>query len=207
MVPSDTLPGTDCTLPGTDCLTGAALEAAREVHEGEAFLPTGDYTVTDSYDGTPFTQESFRGFQMQGEFGLAANSTEPLMIPTELYDQSDSGSIAARRAWNDAHAVVLDDGADLDYTSSSVEDVAGFPWLTPNHTVRVGATVDFVNPVILEFRRDLWRVQPQTKVARGLHRCLVQVTFEQDRPAAARERGRRPEDRHLQHAELLQHAR
>ena len=84
MVPGDTLPGTDCTLPGTDCLTGAALEAAREEHEGEAFLPTGDYTVTDSYDGTPFTQDSCRGFQMQGEFGLAANGTEPLMIPTEL---------------------------------------------------------------------------------------------------------------------------
>ncbi len=49
---------------------------------------------------------------MQGEFGLAANSTQPLMIPTELYDQTDSESIAARRAWNDAHAVILDDGAD-----------------------------------------------------------------------------------------------
>ena len=185
VVPSDTLPGTDCALPGTDCPTGPALEAAREEHEGEAFLPTGDYTVTDSYDGTPFTQDSSRGFQMQGEFGLAANSTQPLMIPTELYDQSDSAAIAARRAYNDAHAVVLDDGADIDYTSNTHEDTA-FPWLTPSHTVRVGASVEFVKPVILEFRRDLWRVQPQSKIAPG-STGSSQVTFEQDRPA-------RPED-------------
>ena len=181
VVPGDTLPGTDCTLPGTDCLTGAALEAAREEHEGEAFLPTGDYTVTDSYDGTPFTQDSSRGFQMQGEFGLAANSTEPLMITTELYDQSDTAAIAARRAYNDAHAVVLDDGADIDYTSNTFEDTA-FPWLTSSHTVRVGASVDFVKPVILEFRRDLWRVQPETKVAPGSTGADL-VQFEQDRLA------------------------
>jgi predicted extracellular nuclease/2',3'-cyclic-nucleotide 2'-phosphodiesterase (5'-nucleotidase family) len=181
VVPGNTLPGTDCALPGTDCLTGAALEAAREEHEGEAFLPTGDYTVTDAYDGTPFTQEIPRAFHMQGEFGLAANSTQPLMIPTELHDQSDSAAIAARRAWNDAHAVVLDDGADIDYVSNTFEDTA-FPWLTPDHTVRVGASVSFVKPVILEYRRDLWRIQPQSKIAPG-STGSSQVTFEQDRPA------------------------
>ncbi len=182
VVPGDTVPGTDCALPGTDCLTGAALEAEREEHEGEAFLPTGDYTVTDSYDGTPFVQDSSRGFQMQGEIGLAANSTEPLMIPTELYDQTDTASIADRRAFNDAHGLILDDGADLDYTSASVEDVAGFPWLTPTNTVRVGAAVTFVKPVILEYRRDLWRLQPETKVAGGSTGSGL-VQFEQDRPA------------------------
>ena len=168
VVPGDTLPGTDCALPGTDCLTGAALEAAREAHEGEAYLPTGPYTVTDSYDGTPFTQDSSRAFQMQGEFGLAANSPQPLMIPTETIDQSDTAGLAARRAWNDAHTVILDDGADIDYTANTnnSEDTP-FPWLTPGNPVRVGAPVAFQRPVILEFRRDLWRVQPETKVAGG----------------------------------------
>lgn len=166
VVPGDTLPGTDCALPGTDCLTGAALEAAREEHEGEAFLPAGDYTVTDSYDGTPFTQASSRGFQMQGEIGLAANSTEPLMIPTETIDQSATAALAARRAWNNAHAVVLDDGADRDYGSNTYED-EGLPWLAPSNPVRVGAPVEFKRPVILEFRRDLWRVQPETRVEPG----------------------------------------
>ena len=34
--PATVLPGTDCALPGAGCLTGAALEAEREKHEGEA---------------------------------------------------------------------------------------------------------------------------------------------------------------------------
>ena len=51
------------------------------------------------------------------------------MIPTEPIDQSDTAALAARRAYNDAHKLILDDGADLDYTSSSVED-SPFPWLT-----------------------------------------------------------------------------
>lgn len=163
VVPGDTLPGTDCALPGADCLAGAALETLREEHEGEAYLPTDDYTVTDSYDGTPFTQDSSRGFQMQGEIGLAANSTEPLMIPTETIDQSDTAALTARKRWNDAHAVILDDGADRDYTNNTNED-EGLPWLAPANPVRVGAPVTFLRPVILEFRRDFWRVQPETRV-------------------------------------------
>ncbi len=181
VVPGDTVPGTDCALPGTDCLTGAALEAERERHEGEVFLPAGNYTVTDAYDGTPFTQSSSRGFQMQGEFGLAANSTEPLMIPTEVYDQSETAKIAERRAYNNAHAVILDDGADIDYTSNTYEDTA-FPWLTAGHSVRVGAAVEFLQPVILDYRRDLWRLQPQTKIAPGSTGSSL-VTFEQTRDA------------------------
>jgi len=185
VVPGDTIPGTDCALPGTDCLTGAALEALRESHEGEAFLPTGDYTVTDSYDGTPFVQDSSRGFQMQGEIGLAANSAQPLMIPTETIDQSDTSGIAALRAWNDAHGVLLDDGADIDYSSNSFEDTP-FPWLTPGNPVRVGAAVEFKRPVILEFRRDFWRAQPETKVAGG--------TTGADRVAFENTRTNAPED-------------
>ena len=72
VVLGENLPGTDCTLSG-GCLTGAALEAAREEHEGEAFPPTDPFTVTDSYDGTPWVQGA-PGFQMAGEIGLAANS-------------------------------------------------------------------------------------------------------------------------------------
>ena len=72
VVPGDTLPGTDCALPGTDCLTGAALEAERvRSTRARLFQPTGDYTVTDAYDGSPFPDAP--RLPMQGEFGLAAN--------------------------------------------------------------------------------------------------------------------------------------
>lgn len=166
VVPGATVPGTDCALPGTDCLTGAALEAAREAHEGELFQPTGDYTVTDAYDGSPFTQSGSAGFAMQGEIGLAAESSEPLMVPTEVVDQSDAAGLAARNAYNEAHKLILDDGSDRDYSSSTYEDTA-FPWLTPSHPVRVGAAVTFPKPVILRYDFSFWRIQPQTKVNGG----------------------------------------
>ncbi|WP_243059751.1 ExeM/NucH family extracellular endonuclease [Nocardioides sp. SR21] len=166
VIPNDVVPGTDCALPGTDCLKGADLEEAREEVEGELFQPTGDYTVTDSYDGSPFTQSGSRGFAMQGEIGLAAESDIPLMIPTETIDQSDATGLAARQAYNLAHQLILDDGADIDYSSNTFEDQS-FPWLTPTHPVRVGAPVTFPKPVVLRFDFDFWRLQPQTKVAAG----------------------------------------
>lgn len=185
VVPNDTVPGTDCALPGTDCLTGAALDAAREEFEGELFQPTGAYTVTDSYDGSPFTQSGSRGFAMQGEIGLAAESDIPLMIPTESIDQSDTAGLAARRAYNQAHQLILDDGADIDYSSNTFED-SPFPWFTATHPVRVGAAVTFPKPVVLRFDFEFWRLQPQTKVAAGQDG--------QDRVAIENTRTSAPED-------------
>ena len=63
ITPGAVLPGTDCALPGTGCLTGNALEAEREKHEGEVFQPTAPFTVSDSYDGTPWSQAGSRSFQ------------------------------------------------------------------------------------------------------------------------------------------------
>lgn len=185
VVPGDVVPGTDCVLPGSDCLAGAALDAAREEHEGELFQPTGDYTVTDSYDGSPFTQSGSRGFAMQGEIGLAAESDVPLMIPTESIDQSDASGLAARQRYNLAHQLILDDGADIDYSTNTFEDLQ-FPWLTPSHPVRVGASVTFPKPVVLRFDFDFWRLQPQTKVAPGQDG--------QDRVAIENTRTSAPED-------------
>ena len=158
------LPGSDCALPGTDCLTGAALEAAREAHEGELFQPTAPYTVSDSYDGSPWDQGTSEGFKMKGEIGLAANSTEPLIAPTEVANPTRTPAAhAARVVWNEAHRVTLDDGHNVDYTTTANRDTA-FPWFTPTHTVRVGAAVTFVQPVVFDYRDDLWKLQPQTKV-------------------------------------------
>ena len=53
VTPKTQVPGTDCALPGTDCLSGAALDEAREVAEGELFQPTAPWTATDVYDGGP----------------------------------------------------------------------------------------------------------------------------------------------------------
>lgn len=176
-VPNTVLPGADCSLPGDDCLTGAALDAAREEFEGEAFLPTAPMTVTDSYDFGATSSSFF------GEIGIAAASDIPLVTPTEVIDAQDTDAIADRVAYNTAHLVILDDGSSANYWNTS--NTAGaqdqpVPWLTKDHTVRVGAGVTFDEPVVLDYRFG-WKLQPARQVV-GEPTGLV--TFEQDRPAA-----------------------
>ena len=176
------LPGADCTITGstTDCLSGAALEAAREKREGELVdVSAMPFTVSDAYDGTPWSQAGSRGFQMAGEIGLAANDDQPLLAPTEVASpRHEPAELAARKAYNDAHMITLDDGASVDFTAS---DTQAFPWFTATHTVRIGAGVDFVKPVVLDYRNDLWKLQPQGRVSGA---GTDYVTFEQDRAAA-----------------------
>ena len=161
VVPNDVIPGTDCAQPGNDCPTAAELNTAREEYEFEAFQPTGPYTVTDSYDGSPGSS-----FGMQGEIGIAAERDLPLMIPTETIDQSDSAAIAAYRAYNAAHLLILDDAKSINYDSAANEDTP-FPWYTADHPVRTGAPVTFPQPVILKYDFGSWRILPREEVAGG----------------------------------------
>ena len=185
VTPGTVVPGTDCTITGstTDCPTGGALAAAREAHEGELFRPTAPYTVSDSYDGSPWTQATGESFKMKGEIGLAANDTKPLFAPTEVANPgTDPQGITARNAYNNAHMITLDDGNNVDYASTTD---SAFPWLTsPSHTVRIGAAVTFSQPVVLDFRNDLWKLQPQSKVQAGGDGSAQGITIAQDRPAA-----------------------
>ena len=177
VVPNTEIPGASCALPGTACPTTAQLDQQREELEGEAFLPTAPMTVTDSYDFGVSSSSFF------GEIGIAAGSTIPLVAPTEVVDAQDTAAIAARTAYNDAHRVVLDDGSSVNYWNTQ-NNAAGqdspVPWLTKDHTVRVGASVTFDKPVVLDYRFG-WKLQPQQQVV-GVPTGLV--TFEQDRPAA-----------------------
>ncbi|WP_232675948.1 ExeM/NucH family extracellular endonuclease [Nocardioides sp. R-C-SC26] len=178
ITPRAVIPGTDCELPGDRCLTDAALEAAREAHEGELFLPRGPVTVTDSYDGSAFQAGASPSSAMYGEIGLAAQSEIPLITPTEVIDAQDRPGIAARTAYNDAHRIVLDDGSSTNYATAAGSALP-YPWLTPDHTVRVGAAVTFSDPVVLDFRFG-WKLQPQGQVV-GVPRG---ISFAQDRAAA-----------------------
>lgn len=177
VVPNTEIPGTDCPLPGTDCPSAAELDTMREEFEGETFAPTAPMTVTDAYDFGVSSSSFF------GEIGIAAGSDIPLVTPTEIIDAQDTAAIAARAAWNTAHRVVLDDGASATYWNTSNTAAAQdlpIPWLTKDHSVRVGASVTFDQPVILDYRFG-WKLQPPRQVI-GVPTGLV--TVEQDRPAA-----------------------
>lgn len=170
VTPGTVIPGTDC-VQGS-CPTGAALDALREAHEQEAFLPTGPHTVTDSYSG------GVGSSSMRGEFKLAIGSDEPLYIPLEKARPTQTQLRADIAAFNEAHGVVLDDGATVTYTGATA-----FPWLTLTNTVRGGAEATFVKPVVLDYRFNSWRLQPSSRIQPG-NDGSGQVSFEQDRPPA-----------------------
>ncbi len=168
------VPGTDCA--EGSCPTGATLAAAREKVESEAFAPSGGYTVTDPYDGSPFPSTSSSNF---GEIGLAAG-TRPLIQPTELYDaQTEAARITDRVAYNDARRIILDDGSSTNYNTATGSPI---PWLTTDHYVRVGAAVTFPQPVVLTEQFDGWTFLPSGGQVVGAPTGTV--SFAQDRPAA-----------------------
>ena len=162
VTPKTTVPGSGCAEGACDSL--ADLAAAREAMEGELLKPTAPWTVTDAYDFSPFWPGSGFSSGFFGEIGLAAESADPLVTPTELYDaQTQAGQIAARKAYNDAHRIVLDDGSSLNYASSANTDEP-FPWLTADHVVRVDAGVSFPQPVVFTEGFGRWRILPSTRV-------------------------------------------
>ncbi len=185
VVANTVIPGTDCALPGSACPTLAEADVAKEEFEGEVFQPTGSWTATDVYDGSATNPSGSASSSFFGEIGLAANSAIPLISPTELIDiTTDSAGIAHRKAYNDAHRVVLDDGSSTTYwntsnTASGQNDP--LPWYTQGHQVRVGGAVTFPQPVILENRFG-WKVQPTTTVVGAP--SAQQPQFEQDRTAS-----------------------
>ncbi len=157
------IPGTDCALPGAGCLAGAALDSAREVVESEAFQPAAAWTTTDVYDGSPYYNDGSNGTSMFGEIGLAADSTIPLVAPTEIIDAQATAAKNERIAYNNAHRIILDDASATNYTTAANTGLP-FPWLTPTHQVRVGAAVTFPAPVIFTSGFNAWRLVPTTQV-------------------------------------------
>jgi predicted extracellular nuclease len=180
VTPKTEIPGTDCVLPGTTCLTGVALDDAREVVEGELFQPTAPWTATDVYDGGPYYNNGSNSTAFRGELGVVANSSEPLVAPTEIIDAQATAKVAERKAYNDAHRIILDDGSTWTYSTSENSDKP-FPWFTKDHSVRVGSKVSFPKPVVFTFGFNAWRILPQSQVVGD---PTGTINFSQTRPAA-----------------------
>ena len=67
-----------------------------------------------------------------------ANSTKPLVAPTEIIDAQATAQVAERKRYNDAHRIILDDGSSWTYSTTSAQRPSPFPWFTKDHSVRVG---------------------------------------------------------------------
>jgi predicted extracellular nuclease len=126
-------------------------DAGREAHESELINPTDQFTVTDNYDTNQY-----------GEIGLATGDHQ-LWQPTDLYNPNiQPGKVAEVQADNAARGVVLDDGSSWNYLTTHKND--HMAWLTKENPVRIGSTATLHQPVILDYRNNLWKFQPTHEV-------------------------------------------
>jgi predicted extracellular nuclease len=142
--------------------------SGREAHESELIEPTDQFTVSDNFDTNGF-----------GEIGLATGDHQ-LWQPTDLYNPNiEPAQVAAVRADNFARGVVLNDGASWNYLSSPHNNDP-MAWLTPENPVRIGSTATLHQAMILDYRNNLWELQPTSQVTGDGHEW---ATFSDTRTA------------------------
>lgn len=150
-------------------ITWPKTDEERERFEGMLLAPQGDFTVTNTYSTNQYA-----------EVGLAAGAT-PLRTPTDVA-RPDTPEYVAAVADNKARAVVLDDGASLDFLRSA-QDVP-LPYVSLTDPVRVGAAVTFTGPVILDYRNNAWKFQPTAQLTVDNADTVQPASFANTRTAA-----------------------
>lgn len=140
----------------------------RETLEGMLLQPLTEMTVTDNYNTNRY-----------GEVGLV-NGTQPLRTATDVV--APGPDALAYEAENAAKALLLDDGATVDYSRAGTG--VPLPYLSTASPVRVGAAVTFKNPVVLGYSFDAWRLQPTLPVTGSTDPAALPASFADTRTAA-----------------------
>lgn len=120
-----------------------ADSAQRESIESMLVAP-GEFTVTDNY-----------AVNQYGEIGLAAGD-QPLRKPTDVAPAGSADAAAVEKD-NAARAIRLDDGSTAQFGSTGSTTP---PYLSLAEPVRVGASVTFDEPVIMDYRFEEWKFTP-----------------------------------------------
>ncbi|GAA1414661.1 hypothetical protein AUR04nite_17290 [Glutamicibacter uratoxydans] len=150
------------TLPDTD--------EQRERFESMLIDPQGSFTVADNYS-----------LNQYGEITLAQGTSQiiegerTLRQPTDVF-KAGSAQAAALAAENERRAIVLDDGATLNFSTKSNTSTP-LPYIDGQHRVSVGAQASFTSPVIMDYRYDLWRLQPTGQIT-GADDAQIPASFE-----------------------------
>lgn len=140
--------------PTPATLAWPADPAQRESLESMLIAPQGEFTVSDTYATNQY-----------GEVGLAAG-TSPLRQATDVA-RPGTADAAAVAADNAARAVVLDDGASMNFLSSANTALTP-PWVSLTEPVVVGAAVTFTKPVIVDYRNDAWKLNATSALSASM---------------------------------------
>lgn len=147
-------------------------DSERERFESMLIDPQGQWTVADNYS-----------LNQYGEITLAQGTSEILPGERTLRQATDAFSpgsteAVALEAENQERALLLDDGATMNFLGSNTNKSIPLPYLSADHHVSVGAAATFTGPVIMDYRYDLWRVQPQGQVV-GAEDADIPAAFAQ----------------------------
>jgi 5'-nucleotidase len=127
-------------------------ETEKESLEGMLLAPQGQFTITNNFATNQYA-----------EIGLAPGS-EPFDTPTNVVEPgAPARALAAKNA---ADLITLDDGSSLNFLTAANQGVA-LPWLTPTNEVRAGQHLTFDDPVVLDYRNNAWKLQPQQQLLAG----------------------------------------
>ncbi|WP_246159747.1 ExeM/NucH family extracellular endonuclease [Microbacterium rhizomatis] len=142
---------TDVVAPPTPATVAwPANDSQRESLESMLVSPQGAFTVSNTFSTNQY-----------GEVGLASGTT-PLRQPTDLAAPG-TPEAAAVAADNAARAVVLDDGASTNFLSAANRGLTP-AYIALNEPPRVGASVTFTAPVIVDWRNSAWKFNPTAPV-------------------------------------------
>lgn len=155
------------TAPTPASVTWPGGATARETLESMLYLPSGPWTVSDVYT-----------LNSAGEIKLARGTT-PARTPTDVA-RPGTPAAAAVAAQNAQRAVVLDDGATLDFFGAAKN--TPLPWITQNSSVRVGAPATFDKPVIVS-QFDGWKFEPTAQLDAADTNNVRPATFANTRTA------------------------
>ncbi|MDP5183029.1 ExeM/NucH family extracellular endonuclease [Blastococcus sp. BMG 814] len=140
--------GTAGDLPGAAPLDLPAGDEERERLEGMLVAPVDTLTVSEVFDLTRF-----------GELTLSEGGL--LVQPTELA-RPGTAEAEAIATGNTLRRIVLDDGVSERVT------VRTAPYLSPETPVRVGDELELIEPLVLGYGFDQWRLQPADGTADGV---------------------------------------
>lgn len=161
---------TGLTPPVPAAVSWPTTDGAREALESMLIQPQGDFTVTNTYDTNYY-----------GSVGLAAGTTQ-LITPSEVA-RPGTDAYQAVAADNAARAVVLDDGASINFNSAANKAIP-LPYLSLTTPVRVGAAVSFTRPVAVDYRNGDWTLQPTQQLTSANADSVQPATFANTRTAA-----------------------
>ena len=158
--------------PAVRPVTGTAWEDTadeRENLESMLYFSRQKFTVSD-----PFPLLRF------GELGLTAGA-----LPVQPTDEARPGSsaAAAQAAENLELQVNLDDGSNRGFTRTATLPARPLPFLSATQAVAVGDTLRLTEPVIVDWRNNIWKFNP-TRVVQSDD----EVATINHRPAAPRPR-------------------